>query len=172
MRAVVSDTSVLNYLALLEAFALLRGQFGRIIVPAAVLAELDVRPDLPGAALVRQGTAEGWIEVAEPQDAAIVLLLREDLGLGESQAIALAVERSADFLLIDEADGRRRASALGIRTVGTVGVLLKAKRDGAVSELAPILRRLVDVHGFRLGAELVAKVLDAAGETPFGPGGP
>jgi len=99
MRAVVSDTSVLNYLALLGSFDLLRDQFGQMIVPEAVLAELEVRPDLPGAALVRQGTAEGWIEVAEPRDAAIVRLLREDLGLGESQAIALAVERSADSLL-------------------------------------------------------------------------
>ncbi len=66
---------------------------------------------------------------------------------------------------LDESDGRRRAAALGISAVGTVGVLLKAKHDGVFPELAPVLDQLVRQLGFRLHASLLAKILDAAGET-------
>jgi hypothetical protein len=165
MGVVVSDTSVLNYLARLGYFALLQEQFGHLVVPDAVLTELDSRPDLPGAGCVRQAVAEGWIELAAPQNIAMIQLLREDLGLGESQAIALAIERPAVCILMDESDGRRRATALGIAVVGTVGVLLRAKNDGAIPQLAPVLDQLVQQYGFRLHASLVSKVLLAAGET-------
>lgn len=57
MAVVVSDTSVLNYLARLGLFELLRDQFRRVVVPEAVLTELDARRDLPGAACVRQAVA-------------------------------------------------------------------------------------------------------------------
>ena len=67
-------------------------------------------------------------------------------------------------MLIDESEGRSHATALGIPVVGTVGVLLRAKRDGAIPKLAPILNELVQHHGFRLRASVIAKALDAAGE--------
>jgi len=169
MGAVVSDTSVLNYLARLGQFVLLRQQFGQLMVPDAVLAELDSRPDLPGAACVRQAIAEGWIELAAPQNIPMVTLLREDLGLGESQAIAWAIERLAVGILMDESDGRRRATALGITVVGTVGVLLRAKNDGAIPQLAPVLDQLVQQYGFRLHVSVISKVLHAAGETATAP---
>ena len=165
MGAVVSDTSVLNYLARLGRSALLRDQFGHVVVPEAVLTELDSRPDLPGAGCVRQAVAEGWMEIAAPENVAMVTLLREDLGFGESQAIVLAMEQAATCVLIDEAEGRQRATALGIPVVGTVGVLLRGKHDGAISQLAPVLRVLVEQHGFRLHPSIVAKVLAAAGES-------
>jgi hypothetical protein len=164
MGAPVSDTSVLNYLARLGQFSLLREQFGDLLVPRAVLTELDKVPHLPGADCVRQALAEGWMETASPKNDAMVALLREELGLGESEAIVLAVERSAQRILMDESDGRRRAAALGIPVVGTVGVLLKAKFDGTIPELAPVLDRLVRQLGFRLHASILAKVLEAAGE--------
>ena len=165
MRTAVSDTSVLNYLAHLGRSALLRDQFGHVVVPEAVVRELDSRPDLPGAGCVRQAVAEGWMEIAAPENVAMVTLLREDLGFGESQAIVLAMEQAATCVLIDEAEGRQRATALGIPVVGTVGVLLRAKHDGVIRELAPVLRVLVEQHGFRLHPSIVAKVLAAAGES-------
>jgi uncharacterized protein len=165
MGVPVSDTSVLNYLARLGHFSLLHQQFGHLVVPRAVLAELDRCPDLPGAGCVRQALLEGWMELASPKNGAMVALLREELGPGESEALVLAVERSAERILMDESDGRRRAAALGISAVGTVGVLLRAKHDGVLPELAPVLDQLVRQLGFRLHASLLAKILDAAGET-------
>lgn len=166
MGAAVSDTSVLNYLARLGRFALLREQWGQLAIPPAVFAELDSRPDLPGAGCVRQAVAEGWMELASPQNVAMVTLLREQLGVGESEALALAIEQSAVCILMDETEGRQRATALGIPVVGTVGILLRAKHDGSLAELAPVLDQLVGQHGFRLHASIIKKVLAAAGEKP------
>lgn len=106
----------------------------------------------------------GQIYRAAPQNVAMVTLLREDLGFGESQAIVLAIERAAVCVLMDEAEGRQRAAALGVAVVGTVGVLLRAKHDGVIPHLAPVLRVLVERHGFRLHPSVVARVLSAAGE--------
>jgi uncharacterized protein len=169
MHVVVSDTSVLNYLARLGRSALLRQQFGHVIVPKAVFSELESRPDLPGADCVRQAVAEGWMEIAAPRNVAMVTLLRDDLGFGESEAIALAIEHAATCVLIDEAEGRQRAATLGIPVVGTVGVLLRAKQDGVIAELAPVLRLLVEHLGFRLHPAIVTKVLVAAGESALPP---
>jgi predicted nucleic acid-binding protein len=67
MGAPVGDTSVLNYLARLGQFSLLREQFGHLVVPRAVLAELDQCPDLPGAGCARQALSAGWMEIASQQ---------------------------------------------------------------------------------------------------------
>ncbi|MGM0577132.1 MAG: DUF3368 domain-containing protein [Myxococcota bacterium] len=87
-----------------------------------------------------------------------------ELDPGETEAIALAVERKADVLLVDERRARRAATRLGQRVLGVLGVLLQAKRRGLVEELRPILHDLTEEAGFRIGPELVARVLKAAGE--------
>ncbi len=50
-----------------------------------------------------------------------------DLDSGEAEAIALAVELKADYLLIDETKGRQIAASYGIKVTGIIGVLIKAK---------------------------------------------
>jgi predicted nucleic acid-binding protein len=54
------------------------------------------------------------------------------LDAGESEAIVMALEWPADLLIMDESSGRTMARKLNIRITGTLGVLLKAKRDGQI----------------------------------------
>ena len=67
-------------------------------------------------------------------DVHLVHLLRKDLGPGESEAIVLAREIAADFLLMDERLGRSAAQRLGLRCVGLVGFLIEAKRRGLITD--------------------------------------
>jgi predicted nucleic acid-binding protein len=67
MPAVISDTTVLNYLARIAQFGLLRSEFHQVLIPPAVLAELRRRLDLPGAESARQALADGWLEVRSPK---------------------------------------------------------------------------------------------------------
>jgi predicted nucleic acid-binding protein len=60
----------------------------------------------------------------------IARLLATTLDPGEAEAIALALELSADLILLDGRDGRKDAEHAGLRVTGALGVLLRAKNDG------------------------------------------
>jgi predicted nucleic acid-binding protein len=100
-----------------------------------------------------------------------VQLLREELDPGESEAVVLAKELSADLILIDECAATRRARMLGLTVtpappqvrVGTLGVLLLRKQAGHVSAIKPLMEQLRDLD-FHMSADLYNDVLDTAGE--------
>jgi predicted nucleic acid-binding protein len=81
------------------------------------------------------------------------------LDAGESEAIRLAMAVSADYVLIDEKEGRRCAFALGIRAVGLLGILIRAKQSGAVESMRLEIDKLRRHAGFFVGSDLEARVL-------------
>jgi predicted nucleic acid-binding protein len=167
MPLVVSDASPLIFLAAAGHFGLLRDLYGSVVVPVRVFQEVtQAQPSLPGAAEMRQAVADGWVQVRTPGATRMDGWLRSLLDEGESQAIALALELGAETLLVDESDGREIAGRLGLKPVGTLGVLLRAKRAGLIPAVKPILMELRQKHSFRIGDELLARVLTTAGEAP------
>src|SRR5215467_875512 len=100
---VVADTSPINYLVLLEHIAVLPALYTRVLLPPSVVTELQ---DLEAPAEVRAwaGNLPAWCEVRRPAPLGEVETLAH-LGAGEREAILLAQEVRADFLLIDEEDG-------------------------------------------------------------------
>jgi predicted nucleic acid-binding protein len=91
-----------------------------------------------------------------------LLALATDLGRGESEAIAIAHERRA-LLILDDALARRHATLLGVQCTGTLGVLLKAKAEGHLPRVAPLVDRLVNI-GFYLDPHTRDAVLRLAAE--------
>lgn len=159
---VVSDASPLIALAAVNQIELLRCLYGRVLVPEAVRREVvEQNPGAPGAAQVQ--TAE-WIQAEPVQDRILVEALRIELDRGEAEAIALAVERRADLLLMDERRGRSAAVRLGRRVVGVLGLLIEAKHKEHLPEVKPVLEALERDAGFRISRELYARVLAEAGE--------
>ncbi len=100
-----------------------------------------------------------WITVTPPHDKKMVAALMEQLDLGESESIALAIETQAEYLLIDEFHGRQVAENLGIRIVGVLGVLIQAKKKNLIIDLEAEIEKLYAI-GFRLDKKLVKSVLD------------
>ena len=90
--------------------------------------------------------------------------LKRDLGKGEAEAIALAVELQADLLIVDDLLARQVAGILGLNLVGTVGVLLETRQRAVLPEIKPCLDDLIDLAGFRVSGQLYARVLREAGE--------
>ncbi len=125
---VISDTSPLNYLILLDADHVLPKLFGQVIVPPQVLAEMQhVKSPQKTKAWATKPPA--WLEVRAPQKFQVL----EGLDDAESAAIAIAQELHADRLLIDERDGNAVAIRLGLKTAGTLAVLELAASHSLLS---------------------------------------
>ena len=162
-RSVIADTGPLIALARVERLELLRRLFERIVVPPAVHAELALDSGRPGAKILTGAFIAGWITVEAVTDATLGRELAQLLGPGEAEAVALAEQKDARFLLVDDAKGRRIARLREIPVVGVAGVLLAGKSRGAITAVGPILEELSNT-GYRLSSRLVAGVLAKAGE--------
>jgi uncharacterized protein len=86
------------------------------------------------------------------------------LDSGEAAALSLAVEIHADVVLIDERRGYEVAVQLGLRTIGILGILLRAKSAGFLPTVKPVLDALQRDAGFWLSESLRKQILKAAGE--------
>jgi predicted nucleic acid-binding protein len=167
MPAVVSDSSVLIGLAGIGQFDLLTLLYGRVVIPDVVWHEVTgAGADSPGVRETTAACAAGWMEVATATNRALVTQLESTLDPGESEAIALAVERAPALLLLDESDGRRIARTMGVTVTGTLGVLLRAKTCGHVPAIKPLLTELIERHHFRLHRDLYRQALLQSGEQP------
>lgn len=159
-KTVVSNTTPIIALSLVGQHQLLHQLYGEVLLPPAVYREIMVGgrakigvTELQNAAWLRQ------VALADPRRADLLI----DLDRGEAEAIALAQERNANLLLLDERLGRRYARRAGIPITGTLGVLLRAKQEGLIPQLRPLVEQM-QKGGIRLGAELVANIYRLAKE--------
>ena len=152
--SVVADAGPLIALADIRRLRLLASVYGRVWIPPAVDRE---------AFRGRRRHRPDWIVVqalarTDPQP-----LLALKPGSGERAALALALERHADLLLVDDRKARSLAARLGLPLAGTLASLLEAQRRGALDLVAPVLDALLS-HGFRASDRLVAEVRKLARE--------
>jgi predicted nucleic acid-binding protein len=134
---VVSNSGPLINLAKIGQFTLLEDLFQRLIIPPEVFEEVAVRgAGQPGAMETR--TAR-WIVRRKLRQPYTARLLTAELDRGEAEAIALALQEKADWLLIDERIGRRFAQQAGLKVKGTLGVLVEGVRRGLIEEIQPFL---------------------------------
>ena len=165
MPAVVVDSSVLITLAAGEQFHLLREFYSTIHIPPEVWRETTGSSKPFGVREAQQVRTDGWLIVQSPQDVGKVATLPFNLQPGETEALALALELPGSLLLVDDAQGRRVAAALGIRYTGTLGVLLRAKTEGKISALRPVLGLLAARTTFWLSPTVESAALKQAGES-------
>jgi predicted nucleic acid-binding protein len=159
---VVADTSPLNYLIQIDCDHLLPRLYGRIVVPSGVMRELG-HVGAPAEVQAWLARVPSWIDVSAAHflpDADLAFL-----GLGEREAIQLAEEQHADLLLIDERKGRSEANRRGLRTTGTLGVLLSAGELGLI-DAETAYRRLLTETSFRTSAALEAQFLGRIDTAP------
>ena len=126
---VVSDTTPLISLLKINRIDLLEKLFGDVLIPQAVFDELTVDERFRlEADEIRQKKFIVVKPVNNPESASI---LKRAAGLdqGESEAIVLSDELKADLLLMDEAKGRNVSAQMGLRIMGTIGILMAAYEE-------------------------------------------
>jgi len=152
----VCNSSPLIHLAKIKMLEILENFFGEILVPEAVYSECvrggGEREDAKEIEKAR------WIRVVNIQDEELKRALNVILDEGESESIVLALEQSADLILFDDYEAREFARTYGLNITGTLGILMKAKREGKIASLKEELERL-RASGFWLSNDLYARVL-------------
>jgi uncharacterized protein len=159
---IVSDTSPLCSLQLVNYLWLLREIYGKVIIPDVVSDELKnaTNPEIKAICNL------SWLEIQSVKNVKLAQKLQNQEGLdkGEAYAISLAIELQADELLIDERLGRREAEKLGVSMIGLLGVLIIAKKRELIVNVQEIMDALITVAGFRVSNALYQKVLILSNE--------
>lgn len=154
MKLIVSDTTSLIVLEELQSLGLLCSLFERVVIPEAVLSELEV-----GSPMVRKKLQEAaCFEIVKLDESEQLASLNILLDRGEAEAITLALERKL-AILIDERKGRQIAKQLKLTVTGFAGILILAVRKEVLS--AEVAQKLLDQaieNGFRLSEKLYAQV--------------
>jgi predicted nucleic acid-binding protein len=140
-----------------DLIGLLAPLFGKVLVPAAVLQECLRHPALLDAQRIQAAVDAG--DLVEADLAALPI---PGLDPGECAAIACALHHRAG-LLVDDQAARRQASAMGLRVIGTLGVLVLAKRRGLIAQVGPLVADMRSGGHYISEAAMLA-VLKAAGE--------
>jgi len=148
----VSNSSPLIALEKIHKLELLRDLFSTITVPQAVALETAPTVKLPS-----------WIEVYPSPLTVDSRTVQPSFGRGESEAISLSLELHPDRVILDDEPARRLAQKLGLNVIGTLGLLLSAKRRGLIPGLQSQMDALV-ATGFFIGPELYDQVMQLAGE--------
>ena len=159
---VVSDTSPLCNLALINHLWLLEAIYQTVIIPTLVADELAAASN-PAIPAILQFD---WIQTRSLTDVAITNQLQRERGLdaGEANAIALALQLQADDLLIDERLGRREARQLGLSIIGILGILVTAKQRNLIPQVQPVMDALIHQANFRVSLQLYQRVLSLSNE--------
>ena len=127
MSVIISNTTPINYLVLIDHIAVLHHLYAHVIIPQAVFGELQAE-GTPAKVEEWVAAHPAWLEVrtvSTPFDASLAFL-----DMGERDAIRLAQELEADALIIDEPAGREAAKQRGVRVIGTLRVLYDAAEAG------------------------------------------
>ena len=154
------DTSPLLYFYRIDQLTLLRRLFDRVLVPEAVVTEL-AKGKAQGVR-VPNLTDYPWIEI-RPIERRSVSERVDSLGAGEREAILLALDSYADWVVLDDLDARHQAEICGIQVIGTVGLLASARQKNMIGSVAPILNAL-EVAGMWLSEDLKRRVLELVDE--------
>jgi len=149
-KIVISDTSCFIILSKINEMELLHKVYENILTTPEILAEYGE-------------TLPKWIEIVPVQDKYKQQLFEMQLGKGESSAMALSLEIPDSILIIDDYKARKTAEILNLKFIGTIGLIIKAKLDGVIPSVKPMLQKIKSTN-FRLSTDLEQYALKEARE--------
>ncbi|MCU0405279.1 MAG: DUF3368 domain-containing protein [Chitinophagaceae bacterium] len=149
-KIIISDTSCLIILTNIGELEILKKLYGQITTTIEIATEYgDILPE--------------WVEIVNAKDKATQSLLEMQIDKGESSAIALALEIPDSTVILDDYKARKIATYLGLNFTGTIGVIVKAKLEGLISSIKPIMEKIKQTD-FRISEEVELAALKQANE--------
>ncbi len=160
MRKVIVNSTPLIVLCGIGRLSILRELYQEIFIPEAVYREVTVKED---TACIQIKASREWIHVEGIRDHSEKKMYKAKLHDGEVEVMILSQEKGADLLILDDNAAKKTAKYLGFSVTGTLGVLLKAKRQGLIHEIRPLLSEMQQ-NGFYVSAIVEEMALKQAGE--------
>lgn len=158
--APISDASPLILLARANGLSLLRVVAETVLVPHAVVEEIEAKGERDVAVEALRGSNR--FEIVEPP-APPPEIRQWDLGRGEAAVLTWAWSHRGTLAIADDREARRCARSLQVPLIGTLGVVLKAKSHGLVPAARPVIERLLDC-GMYLSGQVIDSALALVGE--------
>ena len=159
-KALVVNASPLIFLARIERLDLLASLAKLLVVPEAVIREIQ-------AGSGRDGTADKVKDlpsILQVDDRPVPDRIRFwNLGAGESQVLAHGLERPGAEVVLDDLAARRCARSLGLSMIGTLGIVVLCRHRGVISAARPVIETLREA-GLRLKPALMDEALAKVGE--------
>ena len=149
-KTIISDTSCFIILTNIGELELLHKLYEEILTTVDIATEYGE-------------TLPEWINIVIVKDKYRQQLLEMQIDKGESSAIALALETPDSTIILDDYKARKIASQLGLIFTGTIGVIIKAKLNGIIPSIRPLLEKIKQTD-FRLSTEIELQALKEANE--------
>ena len=160
-KQIVNNTGPLIALtAATGDLAILRELYSCIIVPNEVCKEI-LAGGQSGFAVAEFQAANFLTKQSTPTK--IGTFLHNSLDTGEASVIQTALDLGITTVCIDEAVGRRIARLNALAVTGSIGILLRAKNEGASISIRTSLDNM-HRHGIWVGRDLTAAAIKLAGE--------
>jgi len=153
-KVVISDTSTLILLQKIHELELLNQLYDNLVTTPEIVEEYgDKLPD--------------WVKVESVKDKKYQEFVETQVDMGEASAIALAKEFDEVLLLLDDLKARKLAQTLGLKITGTLGIIHKAKKEGFIKEVKPLIDKLLETN-FRISDKIVEEILSLNNENAKG----
>lgn len=153
-KIVIADASTLIGLLRIGQLYLLEKLFKKIIIPKGVYNEVAVYRK-EGFNVFKRST---YFIVKNVEDRVSTDFLMPSFGKGEAEVLALAKEKKADLILLDEKRARKTARRAGFKVMGILGILIMSKNKGFIPLVKPFIEKL-NRQGFRISEKVIKRIL-------------
>jgi predicted nucleic acid-binding protein len=159
-KIVINTGPILALVAGLGSLDVLRKLYDEVYVPKEVATEIMV-DGLDRFAAKEFKEADFLIKIEK--SLTISPLLRNMLDTGEASVIQYALDNQLHLVCIGESAGRRIARLNELKLTGSIGIILKAKSEGYITDIKPIINRILK-HGIFISSKVISFALKEADE--------
>lgn len=161
MPRVIVNSTPLIVLSNINYLHLLKDLYKDIYIPQAVYDEVTAKND---SACQQIKNNLNWIHICKIQDQSQKRMYQAKLHDGEVEVMILAQEnQNKDLVIIDDNSAKKTAKYLGLTVTGSLGVILKAKKQGLIHSVITLMNQLIQ-NGFYITPDVYDFVKDEAGE--------
>ena len=161
MPRVIVNSTPLIVLSNINYLHLLKDLYKDIYIPQAVYDEVTAKND---SACQQIKNNLNWIHICKIQNQSQKRMYQAKLHDGEVEVMILAQEnQNKDLVIIDDNSAKKTAKYLGLTVTGSLGNILKAKKQGLIHSVITLMNQLIQ-NGFYITPEVYDFVKDEAGE--------